>query len=76
MRSIVISALGSGSRSEDFEEKLNKALIGLDNKNCITHSIKYSVANTGTGGGNMIYSAVILYDEVPTRNVITEKIGE
>ena len=74
MKSTVVSVLASGSRSEEFESKLNIALKELDNKNYMTHSIKYVVANTGTGGGSMIYSAVILYDEVPTRTVIVEKV--
>lgn len=71
MRSIVVASSCYGSSASEFQNMLNKALIGLENKNCITHSIKYSIAAQGS---TIIYSAVILYDIVPTRTVIVEKV--
>ena len=52
-----------------FEDLLNKNLEKLVLGGNVIHSIQYSTMQLG----DCKFSATILYDEVPTRKLITEK---
>lgn len=59
--------------AKKFDEALNGALTELENNHCAIHTIKYSTTTITKEQTYILYSAVILYDEVPTRKVLTEK---
>ncbi len=75
MKSILVSEKLWSGHTQSFNDKLNKALDLIEQEGGIIREKKY-VCRTVIGKEDYLWHNVILfYDIIPTRTVITEKVG-
>ena len=70
MKTTTVSHRGYLDNCDDFDEKLNEIIKKLESEKCQIHDIKFS---TALGENTTVFSALVMYEQVPTRAVIIEK---
>lgn len=62
-----------GHDVDSFEKLLNDAILEIEENDGHMTDIKYSAHSSGSSNMHTHHSAIIIYNEVPRRKVLTEK---